>query len=115
MFRILCVVISVKDLARLQASASTAKPVPNARKLATRINRVQRHLNASIVEKIMLHTARNVLFIKRNMIYNQLECLVIFLFFEARTIYKKNSWTEGDELCWRHKGSNSELIGLYAD
>ena len=80
MFRILYVVISVKDLAMLPASASTAKPVPNARKLATRMNRVQSHLNASIVEKIMLHTARNVLFIKRNMIYNQLECLVIFLF-----------------------------------
>ena len=69
-----------QDLAMLPASASTAKPVPNARKLATRMNRVQSHLNASIVEKIMLHTARNVLFIKRNMIYNQLECLVIFLF-----------------------------------
>ena len=57
-----------------------SETVPNARKLATRMNRVQRHLNASIVEKIMLHTARNVLFIKRNMIYNPLECLVIFLF-----------------------------------
>ena len=39
-------VISVKDLAMLPASASTAKPVPNARQLATRMNLVQRHLNA---------------------------------------------------------------------
>ena len=37
----------------------------------------------------MLHTARSVQFIKRNMVYNQLECPVIFHFFEARMIYKK--------------------------
>ena len=36
-------------------------------------------------------------------------------FFEARMIYKKNSWTEGDELCWIHQGSNPARIDLHSD
>ena len=36
-------------------------------------------------------------------------------FFEARTIYQQNSWTEGDELCWGHQGSNPVHISMYTD
>ena len=70
----------VHDLAILLASASTAKPVPNARKLATTMNLVQRHLNAQTVEEVMLHTAIYAMFIKRILTYNQLECPVVFPF-----------------------------------
>ena len=28
---------------------------------------------------------------------------------------KKNSWTEGDELCWGHQGSNPVYISMYTD
>ena len=36
-------------------------------------------------------------------------------FFEARMIYKKNSWTEGDELCWGHQSSKPARIDLPSD
>ena len=36
-------------------------------------------------------------------------------FFEARAIYQKTSWTESDELCWDHQGSDPVRISMYTD
>ena len=36
-------------------------------------------------------------------------------FLDARTIYKKNSWKEGNELCWGHQGSKPVHISTQTD
>ena len=61
-----------QSLVMLRVNASTTKPVPNDRKLVTKMNHVPRHLTVSTVEIVMLLTARNVPFLKRNLTFNLL-------------------------------------------
>ena len=55
----------------LRVNASTAKPVPDARKLVIRMIRVPKHSNALTVENGILHIAKNVVFIKESMTFSQ--------------------------------------------
>ena len=71
MFQILYDVINVKSLAMLRVNASTAKPVPDDRKLVIRMIRVPKHSNVLTVENVILHIAKNVVFIKGSMTFSQ--------------------------------------------
>ena len=106
--------MNVKSLAMLRVNASTTKPVPDARKLVIRMIRVLTHSNALTVENVILHIARNAVFIKGSITFSQSECPGICPSFEARTI-SENSWTEDDELCWGCEGSDPEHISMYTD
>ena len=61
----------------LRVNASIAKPVSKARKMVTRMKHILRYLNVKTVEIVMLLTARNVPFLKRNLTFNLSECIGI--------------------------------------
>ena len=61
----------------------------DAWKLVIRMIRVPKLSNVLTAENVILHIARNAVFIKGSMTFSQSECPRIFLFFEARTIYQK--------------------------
>ena len=74
MFQIHYIVINDKCLAMLRVNANTAKHLPNARKLVTKMIHVTSHLNCG--DSHAAYT-RNVLYIKRNSTFHQSECLEI--------------------------------------
>ena len=73
----------------LRVNASTAKPVPDARKLVIRMIRVPKHSNALTVENVILHIEKKCSIYKRRYDIQSIRVSKNVSFFEACTIYQK--------------------------
>ena len=88
--------------------------VLDAQPLAIKTIHALRYINVLTVTKTMHRITKNAVFINESDIQHFIVSQNVS-FFEARAIYFKNSWTESDELCWDHRGSDPVHISMYTD
>ena len=115
MYPILLGVISVRGLAMSLADVSTARLVLDAQRLDTKTTHAPRDINVLTVEKSMHHTTKSAVIIRGNLIFNISEYQKMYFCSKLVQFIKQNSWTEVDELCWGHRGSNPMHISMYTD
>ena len=88
--------------------------VLDAEPLAIKTIHALRYINVLTVKKTMHRITKNAVFINESMIFSILEYHRMYLFLKL-VQFIKNSWTESDELCWDHQGSDPVHISMYTD